>query len=91
MRQTIYLLLGGVKCAQLLDKNGQFFVVLIDRKSYFLHNLATLRACVEPTYAQQIMIPYDRLLTHGSYLGKKDISSLLNLFHLSQVVSYKLK
>ncbi|UJR12396.1 hypothetical protein I4U23_016573 [Adineta vaga] len=65
---------GGVKCAQLLDKNGQFFVVLIDRKSYFLHNLATLRACVEPTYANQIMIPYDRLLTHGCVVQAEVIS-----------------
>ena len=73
----IHLLSGGIRCAQLLDKNDQFFVVLIDRKSYFLHNIATLRACVEPTYAQQIMIPYDRLLTHGLVIQKIKISSSL--------------
>ncbi|UJR17285.1 hypothetical protein I4U23_004179 [Adineta vaga] len=65
---------GGVKCAQLLDKNGQFFVVLIDRKSYFLNNVATLRACVEPNCARRIMIPYDRLLTHGCVVQAEVIS-----------------
>ena len=58
---------GGVQCAKLLDKNGQFFVILIDRKSYFLHNVASLRASVQREYAQNIIIPYDRLLTHGLY------------------------
>ncbi|CAF1301992.1 unnamed protein product [Adineta steineri] len=56
---------GGVQCAKALDKTGHFFVVLIDRKSYFFHNIAALRASVEPNYAQQILIPYDRLLTNG--------------------------
>lgn len=57
---------GGIQCAKMLDKTGQFFVVLIDRKSYFLHNVATLRASVERDYAQKILIPYDRLLTNGT-------------------------
>ena len=56
---------GGVQCAKLLDKTGQFFVVLIDRKSYFLHNVAALRASVEQDFARRILIPYDRLLTNG--------------------------
>ncbi|CAF1301973.1 unnamed protein product [Adineta steineri] len=56
---------GGVQCAKALDKTGHFFVVLIDRKSYFFHNIGALRASVEPNYAHQILIPYDRLLTHG--------------------------
>ncbi|CAF1159794.1 unnamed protein product [Adineta ricciae] len=65
---------GGVKCAQLLDKSGQFFVVLIDRKSYFLHNIGTLRACVEKNYANQIMIPYDRALTNGCVVHAEVVS-----------------
>lgn len=56
---------GGTQCAKILDKNGQFFVVLIDRKSYFLHNVAALRATVEQDFSEQITIPYDRLLTNG--------------------------
>jgi NADH dehydrogenase FAD-containing subunit len=58
---------GGVQCAKLLDKTGQFFVVLIDRKSYFLHNVAALRATVEQDFARKIIVPYDRLLTNGLY------------------------
>ena len=56
---------AGVQCAKLLDKSDQFFVVLIDRKSYFLHNVAALRATVEENYARKIIIPYDRLLKNG--------------------------
>ncbi len=58
---------GGIRCAKLLDKTGQFFVVLIDRKSYFFHNIAALRASVEEDFARKILVPYDRLLTNGSY------------------------
>jgi apoptosis-inducing factor 2 len=57
---------GGIECAKTLDKLDTFFVVLIDRKSYFLHNVAVLRAMVEQDYARKMMIPYDRLLIHGS-------------------------
>jgi NADH dehydrogenase FAD-containing subunit len=56
---------GGIQCAKVLDKTGQFFVVLIDRKSYFLHNVAALRATVEHNFARKIVVPYDRLLTRG--------------------------
>ncbi|CAF1242118.1 unnamed protein product [Didymodactylos carnosus] len=56
---------GGVEAAKKLDKSGHFFVILIDRKSYFLHNIAALRASVENEYARQIMIPYDKLLNNG--------------------------
>jgi NADH dehydrogenase FAD-containing subunit len=56
---------GGIQCAKTLDKTGQFFVVLIDRKSYFLHNVAALRATVEHNFARKILAPYDRLLTRG--------------------------
>lgn len=58
---------GGVQCARLLDKTGQFFVVLIDRKSYFLHNVGALRATVEQGFARRILVPYDRLLTNGLF------------------------
>jgi NADH dehydrogenase FAD-containing subunit len=58
---------GGVQCARQLDKTGQFFVVLIDRKSYFFHNVAALRASVEQDFARRILVPYDRLLTNGLF------------------------
>jgi len=58
---------GGITCAKALDKTGHFFVVLIDRKSYFLHNVAALRATVEQNFARKILVPYDRLLKNGLY------------------------
>lgn len=57
---------GGTQCAKILDKTGQFFVVLIDRKSYFLHSVGALRAAVEQNFARRILVPYDRLLKNGS-------------------------
>ncbi|CAF3672553.1 unnamed protein product [Rotaria sordida] len=65
---------GGIQCAKLLDKNGQFFVILIDRKSYFLHNVAALRASVEQDFARKIITPYDRLLTNGCVVQAEVIS-----------------
>lgn len=38
---------GGVMAAKELDATNEFNVVLIDRKDYFLHNLAGLRAAVD--------------------------------------------
>jgi len=60
---------AGTQCAKLLDKTGQFFVVLVDRKTYFLHNVAALRATVEQDFARKIVTPYDRLLTNGMYIS----------------------
>ncbi|CAF0739959.1 unnamed protein product [Adineta steineri] len=65
---------GGIQCAKLLDKTGQFFVVLIDRKSYFLHNIASVRAVVEHDFARKIITPYDRLLTNGCVVQAEVIS-----------------
>lgn len=68
-KKPVVLIVGGgyagVACAKALDKTRQFFVVLIDRKSYFLHNIATLRATVEQDITQKILVPYDRLLING--------------------------
>ncbi|CAF2723537.1 unnamed protein product [Rotaria sp. Silwood2] len=77
-KKPVVLIVGGgyagTQCAKLLDKSGRFFVVLIDRKSYFLHNVAALRATVERDFAQKIIIPYDRLLTNGCVVQAEVIS-----------------
>jgi len=57
---------AGVQTAKHLDKTGNFNVVLIDRKDYFLHNIGSLRATVEPTFAYQICVPYNKLLVNGT-------------------------
>ncbi|UJR31621.1 hypothetical protein I4U23_019103 [Adineta vaga] len=73
---------GGIQCAKLLDKTGQFFVILIDRKSYFLHNIAALRATIEYDYAHKIVIPYDRLLTNGCVIQAEVTSILTDGVHV---------
>ncbi|CAF1241415.1 unnamed protein product [Rotaria magnacalcarata] len=77
-KKPVALIVGGgyagVQCAKSLDETGLFFVVLIDRKSYFLHNVATLRATVEENFSQKILIPYDRLLTNGCVVKAEVLS-----------------
>jgi apoptosis-inducing factor 2 len=54
---------GGVNAAKALDPYAD--VVLIEEKDAFVHNVATLRALVEPTFLPSIFLPYDRLLARG--------------------------
>jgi NADH dehydrogenase FAD-containing subunit len=54
---------GGVNAAKALDENAD--VVLIEEKDAFVHNVASLRALVEPAFLPSIFLPYDRLLTRG--------------------------
>jgi len=57
---------GGRDCAKALDPYVN--VVLIDRTPYFFHNVAALRASVEPGFVDRILIPYDRLLKNGHFI-----------------------
>eukprot|EP00954_Amorphochlora_amoebiformis_P008133 631054-Amorphochlora_amoeboformis.AAC.1 len=52
---------GGVKVAKKLDKNADFNVVIIDRKNYFLHNIAMLRAVAVDDWEKKCLIPYDKV------------------------------
>jgi NADH dehydrogenase FAD-containing subunit len=54
---------GGVEAVKALDKHLN--VVLVDRKDYFLHNNAALRACVQPGFQDSILMPYSNLLKNG--------------------------
>lgn len=54
---------GGISVAKALD--GVADVVLVERKDAFVHNIAALRAVVDPAWLERIFLPYDRLLTHG--------------------------
>ena len=49
--------------ARALDR--RFFVVLIDRKDYFSHQVGLPRAVVEPSMANKSFMPYTRMLTNG--------------------------
>jgi NADH dehydrogenase FAD-containing subunit len=48
-------------------------VVLIEPRDTFVHNVAALRAVVEPEWVDQIFIPYDRLLTRGRLIRDRAV------------------
>ncbi|WP_219825612.1 hypothetical protein [Nonomuraea typhae] len=54
---------GGVTAAKALD--GVAEVTLVEPRDTFVHNVATLRAVVDPAWAERLFIPYENLLTHG--------------------------
>ena len=55
---------GGIRAAKALDDVAD--VVLVEPKDAFVHNVAALRALVDPSWLPRIYLPYDRLLGHGS-------------------------
>jgi NADH dehydrogenase FAD-containing subunit len=55
---------GGMKVAKAVDDVAD--VTLVDPSDAFLHNVASWRALVEPSWVERIFLPYDRLLHRGS-------------------------
>jgi NADPH-dependent 2,4-dienoyl-CoA reductase/sulfur reductase-like enzyme len=54
---------GGVNVAKALDESAD--VVLVEPRDAFMHNVAALRALVDPSWLPRIYIPYDNLLANG--------------------------
>ncbi|GLW31488.1 FAD-dependent oxidoreductase [Actinoplanes regularis] len=54
---------GGITVARALDDVAD--VTLVEPKETFVHNVAALRAAVDPSWAEKIFIPYDGLLSRG--------------------------
>jgi NADH dehydrogenase FAD-containing subunit len=54
---------GGIRVAKSLDDVAG--VTLVEPKDAFVHNVAALRALVDPAMLPRIFFPYDRLLTRG--------------------------
>jgi NADH dehydrogenase FAD-containing subunit len=54
---------GGYAVAKALDATSD--VVLVEPKDAFMHNIAALRALVDPSWLHRIFLPYGALLTHG--------------------------
>jgi NADH dehydrogenase FAD-containing subunit len=54
---------GGVHLAKALDATAD--VVLIEPRDAFMHNIAALRALVDPSWLPRIYFPYDQLLEAG--------------------------
>jgi apoptosis-inducing factor 2 len=62
---------GGINVAKALDEHAN--VVLVEPKDAFQHNIAALRALVDPDWAERIFLPYDQLLTHGTVLRDRAV------------------
>jgi len=54
---------GGITAAKALDDITD--VVLVEPRDTFVHNVAALRALVDPAWTDRMFLPYDRLLRHG--------------------------
>src|SRR6202165_5402083 len=54
---------GGYALAKALDATSD--VVLVEPKDAFMHNIAALRALVDPSWLPKIFLPYTGLLTNG--------------------------
>src|SRR3984893_2126069 len=54
---------GGTAVARALDATSD--VVLVEPKDAFMHNIAALRALVDPSWLPRIFLPYTGLLTNG--------------------------
>jgi len=54
---------GGIGVAKALDETSE--VVLVEPKDAFMHNIAALRALVDPSWLPRIFFPYEGLLGNG--------------------------
>jgi NADH dehydrogenase FAD-containing subunit len=54
---------GGTAVAKALDQDAE--VILIDPKDAFVHSAGSLRALVEPNWADNIFFPYETLMQRG--------------------------
>jgi len=62
---------GGVTVAKALDEVAD--VTLVEPRDAFVHNVATLRAVVDPEWANRLFLPYDALLAHGRVVRDRTV------------------
>lgn len=62
---------AGTKLARALDEAAE--VVLVEQRDAFVHNVAAIRAIVEPALLDRLIIPYDRLLVRGKVLKDRAV------------------
>src|ERR1700733_6282452 len=63
---------GGFTVAKALDETSD--VVLIEPKDAFMHNIAALRALVDPSWLPRIFLPYAGLLANGRVVRDRAVS-----------------
>lgn len=62
---------AGYAAAKGLDEFAD--VTLVEPRDAFVHNVAALRALVEPDWLEDIFLPYDHLLTNGRVLRDRAV------------------
>jgi NADH dehydrogenase FAD-containing subunit len=72
---------GGIQVAKALDDVAD--VVLIEPKDSFVHNVASLRALVDPSWLQRIYFPYDGLLADGRVVTDRAVKADVGLVTLA--------
>ena len=63
---------GGIEVAKALDETSD--VVLVEPKDAFMHNIAALRALVDPSWLPRIFLPYAGLLTNGRVIRDRAVT-----------------
>src|ERR1700682_6803969 len=63
---------GGVAVAKALDETSD--VVLVEPKDAFMHNIAALRALVDPSWLPSIFLPYRGLLANGRVVPDRAVA-----------------
>jgi apoptosis-inducing factor 2 len=63
---------GGITVAKALDETSD--VVLVEPKDAFMHNIAALRALVDPSWLPRIFLPYDGLLRNGRVVRERAVT-----------------
>ena len=63
---------GGITVAKALDETSD--VVLVEPKDAFMHNIAALRALVDPSWLPRIFLPYAGLLTNGRVVRDRAVT-----------------
>ncbi len=63
---------GGFSAAKALDEFAD--VTLVEPRDAFVHNVAALRALVEPEWLPRIFLPYERLLANGRVLRDRAVA-----------------
>jgi apoptosis-inducing factor 2 len=62
---------GGTAVAKALDETHD--VVLVEPKDAFMHNIAALRALVDPSWLPKIFLPYAGLLSNGRVIRDRAV------------------
>jgi apoptosis-inducing factor 2 len=73
-RPTVAVIGGGYAgyaAAKGLDEFAD--VTLVEPRDAFVHNVAALRALVEPEWLEEIFLPYDHLLANGRVLRERAV------------------